>query len=157
MFSLYNAVDEALTCRIRPYLRPAGLFIFITSLACRITYEKDPKVVNAATFVVQREDHTIGNIVRMWVLIILHTINQYSMLFQWVQIMLYHTTYMYSQAIGTATPESRHANCRDLKTIEKYMTAYTSLTSLLEDNACKKRDRQTQLAGTQHLVVLLKP
>ena len=120
MFSLNNAVHEALTCKMKPCLRPAGLFIFVTNLACRITYEKDPKVVNAATFVVQREDHTIGNIVRMWVLVILHTINQYSMLFQ---IVLCHTPYISIQAIGTATLRSRHADCRDLKN----WTLYDSL------------------------------
>uniref|UniRef100_A0A061RGP8 DNA-directed RNA polymerase II subunit J n=1 Tax=Tetraselmis sp. GSL018 TaxID=582737 RepID=A0A061RGP8_9CHLO len=31
----------------------------------KVKYEKDTKVRNAATFTIEREDHTIGNIVRM--------------------------------------------------------------------------------------------
>lgn len=31
----------------------------------RISHEKDTKVPHAATFTIQREDHTVGNIVRM--------------------------------------------------------------------------------------------
>lgn len=31
----------------------------------KVTYERDMKVMNAASFTVQREDHTIGNVVRM--------------------------------------------------------------------------------------------
>ncbi|KAF3645697.1 DNA-directed RNA polymerases II, IV and V subunit 11 [Capsicum annuum] len=31
----------------------------------RVSYERDTKIMNAATFTVEREDHTIGNIVRM--------------------------------------------------------------------------------------------
>ena len=34
-------------------------------LVPRISLEKDTKVTNAATFTLQREDHTIGNLVRM--------------------------------------------------------------------------------------------
>ena len=33
---------------------------------CRVMYERDMKVMNAATFTVQREDHTIGNVIRMY-------------------------------------------------------------------------------------------
>jgi DNA-directed RNA polymerase II subunit RPB11 len=39
-----------------------------TSVLCvvrRISLEKDTKVTNAATFTLQREDHTVGNLVRM--------------------------------------------------------------------------------------------
>ena len=32
----------------------------------RITHEKDKKVPDAAKFVLEREDHTVGNLVRMW-------------------------------------------------------------------------------------------
>ena len=32
---------------------------------CRISIDKDTKVTNAATFTLQREDHTVGNLVRM--------------------------------------------------------------------------------------------
>ncbi|KAG0504863.1 hypothetical protein M758_N011700 [Ceratodon purpureus] len=31
----------------------------------KVTYERDMKVMNAATITLQREDHTIGNILRM--------------------------------------------------------------------------------------------
>lgn len=31
----------------------------------KVSYERDMKIMNAATFVVEREDHTIGNLVRM--------------------------------------------------------------------------------------------
>ncbi|KAH7424448.1 hypothetical protein KP509_11G009300 [Ceratopteris richardii] len=31
----------------------------------KVNYERDMKIMNAATFTVQREDHTIGNIIRM--------------------------------------------------------------------------------------------
>jgi hypothetical protein len=34
-------------------------------LACRISFDRDTKVPNAGTFTLQREDHTIGNLVRM--------------------------------------------------------------------------------------------
>ncbi len=34
-------------------------------IGCRISIEKDTKVTNAATFTLQREDHTVGNLVRM--------------------------------------------------------------------------------------------
>ncbi|KAJ3673845.1 hypothetical protein LUZ60_005837 [Juncus effusus] len=31
----------------------------------KVSYERDTKIANAASFTVEREDHTIGNIVRM--------------------------------------------------------------------------------------------
>ncbi|CAM6083459.1 unnamed protein product [Calypogeia fissa] len=31
----------------------------------KVSYEKDTKTINAATFTIQREDHTIGNLIRM--------------------------------------------------------------------------------------------
>lgn len=31
----------------------------------KVSYERDTKVLNAGTFVLQREDHTIGNLLRM--------------------------------------------------------------------------------------------
>ena len=31
----------------------------------RVTVERDTKVMNGATFVLQREDHTLGNLIRM--------------------------------------------------------------------------------------------
>ncbi|KAG0585793.1 hypothetical protein M758_2G038700 [Ceratodon purpureus] len=31
----------------------------------KVAYERDMKVMNAATFTVEREDHTIGNVIRM--------------------------------------------------------------------------------------------
>ncbi|MBA0825897.1 hypothetical protein Goarm_010806 [Gossypium armourianum] len=30
-----------------------------------VSYERDTKIINAATFTIEREDHTIGNILRM--------------------------------------------------------------------------------------------
>ena len=33
----------------------------------KLSYERDTKVENAGTFVLQREDHTIGNLLRMCV------------------------------------------------------------------------------------------
>lgn len=32
----------------------------------RVSYERDTKIVNAASFTIEREDHTIGNILRMY-------------------------------------------------------------------------------------------
>ena len=37
----------------------------IVYIGRRISIEKDTKVTNAATFTLQREDHTVGNLVRM--------------------------------------------------------------------------------------------
>ncbi|KAL6592640.1 hypothetical protein ACP70R_022480 [Stipagrostis hirtigluma subsp. patula] len=31
----------------------------------KVSYERDTKIVNAASFTIEREDHTIGNILRM--------------------------------------------------------------------------------------------
>ncbi|KDP34902.1 hypothetical protein JCGZ_09190 [Jatropha curcas] len=31
----------------------------------KVSYERDTKIINAATFTIEREDHTIGNILRM--------------------------------------------------------------------------------------------
>ncbi|MQM17666.1 hypothetical protein Taro_050642 [Colocasia esculenta] len=31
----------------------------------KVSYERDTKIINAATFTVEREDHTVGNILRM--------------------------------------------------------------------------------------------
>ena len=33
----------------------------------KLTFERDTKVENAGTFVLQREDHTLGNLLRMYV------------------------------------------------------------------------------------------
>lgn len=35
---------------------------------CRVTIEKDTKVPNACLFTVSKEDHTLGNLIRMWVI-----------------------------------------------------------------------------------------
>jgi hypothetical protein len=37
----------------------------IRFLFARVSYERDTKIINAASFTVEREDHTIGNILRM--------------------------------------------------------------------------------------------
>ena len=34
----------------------------------KLTFTRDTKVSNAGTFIVQQEDHTLGNIVRMYAL-----------------------------------------------------------------------------------------
>ncbi|EOA24967.1 DNA-directed RNA polymerases II, IV and V subunit 11 [Cardamine amara subsp. amara] len=31
----------------------------------KVSYDRDTKIINAASFTIEREDHTIGNIVRM--------------------------------------------------------------------------------------------
>ncbi|CAM6088742.1 unnamed protein product [Calypogeia fissa] len=31
----------------------------------KVSYERDTKIINAATFTIQREDHTVGNVIRM--------------------------------------------------------------------------------------------
>ncbi|KAM7270842.1 hypothetical protein ACFE04_030056 [Oxalis oulophora] len=36
-----------------------------SSISSMVSYERDTKIINAASFTVEREDHTIGNIVRM--------------------------------------------------------------------------------------------
>lgn len=41
------------------YLLPEG--------AQKVTYEKDTKISNAGKFTILREDHTIGNLIRMYV------------------------------------------------------------------------------------------
>ncbi|RLN98701.1 hypothetical protein BBJ28_00018744 [Nothophytophthora sp. Chile5] len=43
------------------YLLPEG--------AQKVTYEKDTKISNAGKFTILREDHTIGNLIRMCVLL----------------------------------------------------------------------------------------
>jgi DNA-directed RNA polymerase subunit L len=32
-----------------------------------VSFEKDTKIMNAASFTIEREDHTVGNILRMYV------------------------------------------------------------------------------------------
>ena len=32
----------------------------------RVSYERDTKIINAASFTIEREDHTVGNILRMY-------------------------------------------------------------------------------------------
>ncbi|KAH9626277.1 hypothetical protein KSS87_001242 [Heliosperma pusillum] len=36
-----------------------------TSIFTRVSYERDTKIISAASFTIEREDHTIGNILRM--------------------------------------------------------------------------------------------
>lgn len=43
----------------------AGAERCLRHLCCRVTYEKDTKVVNAAKVKIEREDHTLGNLLRM--------------------------------------------------------------------------------------------
>lgn len=39
--------------------------VMVMPVVCRVQYERDTKVPNAGTFVLQREDHTVGNLSRM--------------------------------------------------------------------------------------------
>ncbi|OIV89503.1 hypothetical protein TanjilG_20437 [Lupinus angustifolius] len=32
----------------------------------KVSYERDTKIINAASFTIEREDHTVGNILRMY-------------------------------------------------------------------------------------------
>jgi DNA-directed RNA polymerase II subunit RPB11 len=41
------------------YLLPEG--------AQKVTYDKDTKILNAGKFTILREDHTMGNLIRMYV------------------------------------------------------------------------------------------
>ena len=34
----------------------------------KLTVNKDTKIVNTANFVIKKEDHTMGNLLRMWVI-----------------------------------------------------------------------------------------
>lgn len=45
--------------RTDSYMLPEG--------AQKVTYEKDTKIQNAGKFLVLREDHTMGNLIRMYV------------------------------------------------------------------------------------------
>lgn len=44
------------------------LFVFnFLKFDFRVSYERDTKIINAASFTTEREEHTIGNILRMYV------------------------------------------------------------------------------------------
>ncbi|XP_072967203.1 DNA-directed RNA polymerases II, IV and V subunit 11 isoform X1 [Typha angustifolia] len=59
LISLYS-----LGCSISsPHFRSTNLSFFLSHY--RVSYERDTKIVNAASFTIEREDHTIGNILRM--------------------------------------------------------------------------------------------
>ncbi|KAI5389391.1 hypothetical protein KIW84_074876 [Lathyrus oleraceus] len=42
-----------------------SFLIHFISTKSRVSYERDTKIINAASFTIEREDHTIGNILRM--------------------------------------------------------------------------------------------
>jgi DNA-directed RNA polymerase II subunit RPB11 len=44
---------------------PAQEHILLDDEERKITYAEDPKIADAGTFTVMKEDHTIGNILRM--------------------------------------------------------------------------------------------
>lgn len=44
-----------------------SFFFVLIIVVFRVTYTKDTKVPNAGSFTVQKEDHTMGNIIRMYV------------------------------------------------------------------------------------------
>uniref|UniRef100_A0A0E0E810 DNA-directed RNA polymerase RBP11-like dimerisation domain-containing protein n=1 Tax=Oryza meridionalis TaxID=40149 RepID=A0A0E0E810_9ORYZ len=51
---------------LRRHGRGGLAFTSWSSLKCRwVSYERDTKIVNAGSFTIEREDHTIGNILRM--------------------------------------------------------------------------------------------
>ncbi|CDP03451.1 unnamed protein product [Coffea canephora] len=54
----------------------------------KVSYERDTKIINAASFTVEREDHTIGNILRMQVPISLNFFEHLS--FQGVLFLQLH-------------------------------------------------------------------
>jgi len=41
---------------------------WLKSLQKKVTYQKDTKIKDAASFIVRKEDHTLGNVVRMQLL-----------------------------------------------------------------------------------------
>nr|CAN70445.1 hypothetical protein VITISV_015574 [Vitis vinifera] len=41
------------------------VFSLLSQKLSLVSYERDTKIINAASFTVEREDHTIGNILRM--------------------------------------------------------------------------------------------
>lgn len=42
------------------------IFFFSYNVENRVSYERDTKIINAASFTIEREEHTIGNILRMY-------------------------------------------------------------------------------------------
>lgn len=42
------------------------LLLFSENFHLRVSYERDTKIINAASFTIEREEHTIGNILRMY-------------------------------------------------------------------------------------------
>lgn len=51
--------------RSQSYCVHALFMFFLPNL--RVSYERDTKIINAASFTIEREEHTIGNILRMYV------------------------------------------------------------------------------------------
>ncbi|XP_059291804.1 DNA-directed RNA polymerases II, IV and V subunit 11-like [Lycium ferocissimum] len=56
-FPYFERVQIRISYRYERFVVPEGVK--------KVSYERDTKIMNAATFTVEREDHTIGNIVRM--------------------------------------------------------------------------------------------
>ncbi|CAI9765508.1 unnamed protein product [Fraxinus pennsylvanica] len=52
-----NCKDMNAPDRYERFVVPEGV--------AKVSYERDTKIINAASFTIEREDHTIGNIVRM--------------------------------------------------------------------------------------------
>ena len=48
-----------------PHGRQTNGVALPAALLCRVVFKPDTKVANAGTFTIQREDHTVGNLVRM--------------------------------------------------------------------------------------------
>lgn len=60
---LVNRACDSLRRRFLNYTSSSSLPFVV--IVFRVTYERDMKVMNAATFTVEREDHTVGNVIRM--------------------------------------------------------------------------------------------
>lgn len=41
------------------------ILFLVSNYFSRVTYQKDTKIQNAASFTLQKEDHTLGNVLRM--------------------------------------------------------------------------------------------
>jgi DNA-directed RNA polymerase II subunit RPB11 len=54
----------SLSLSLSPFNSSLTTLIFLIRKQ-RVSYERDTKIINAASFTIEREDHTIGNILRM--------------------------------------------------------------------------------------------
>lgn len=67
----------------------AGLVVFQFYRICRVQKEEDTKVTNAAIFTVNKEDHTLGNMIRQYVSYLLNFVQfKYKLLFVMILFLL---------------------------------------------------------------------